>query len=153
MIKKKLIEKNIQLYGLDFKKWPIEMPAAGTHLLEQTIKQDAYLMGLVLREAKFNQLLQMLSAPDPVATLEKNIYQTAMADTLKLPKPHHRQRFIYSRSTIRLWQKRLGSLVTMSVSLVAVFAYGWGVGTYYQQPTFEITDFYTDPAVSMIFEE
>lgn len=153
MMQKRLLKKYILLYGSDLKKWPLDLSISDIGLIQQAIQEDAKLQALALREATFDHVLQGLHVPDPIVTLEKNIYQTAMADIWKLPKPYPHQKFIYSRSTIRLFQRKLGSLVTMSVCLITVFACGWGVGQYYQQPIFEITDFYTYPAVSMIFEE
>ena len=153
MIKKKLLKRYIQLYGLDLNKWPITMSAADSKLMEQAIKEDSDLTALVQGEAKFNQVLQMLATPNPPAVLEKNIYQAAMAGDLELPDKRYSQKFLYF-PFLRQWvQKKLVSLAMIPASFVMILGCGWVLGQYYQPPTFEITDFYADPAVSMIFEE
>ncbi len=153
MIKKKFLKRYIQLYGLDVKKWPIIVCAADINLAEQAIKEDSDLTALVQGEEKFNQLLRVLPTPNPSAVLEKNIYQAAMAGDLALPDQRYGQKFLYSHSLIQWVQKKLVSLAMIPASFVIILGCGWLLGQYYQPPTFEITDFYADPAVSMIFEE
>ena len=153
MIKKKCLKRYIQLYGLDLNKWPITMSAADSKLMEQAITKDSDLTALVQGEAKFNQVLQMLPTPNPSALLEKNIYQAVIAGDLELPDKRYSQKFLYSHSLIQWVQKKMGSLVVMPASFAMILGCGWLLGQYYQPPTFEITDFYADPAVSMIFEE
>ncbi|HPI63026.1 MAG TPA: hypothetical protein PK803_03530 [Alphaproteobacteria bacterium] len=153
MIKKKFLKRYIQLYGLDVKKWPTIVSAADVNLAEQAIKEDSDLTALVQEEEKFNQVLRMLPTPNPSALLEKNIYQAVIAGDLELQDKRYSQKFLYF-PFLRQWvQKKLVSLAMIPASFVMILGCGWLLGQYYQPPTFEITDFYANPAVSMIFEE
>lgn len=154
MMKKKFLEKNIQLYGANFKQWPREISADDIEQMEYAVKHDPYLANLVEREAKFNQLLEILPTPKPSAKLATSIGQAAIAaDKGNLSDRRPGTKFLYSFSLTQWMQRKLGSLAMIPASFVIVLGCGWFLGQYYQQPTFEITDFYTDPAVSMIFEE
>ena len=153
MIKKKFLKRNIQLYGPNFRQWPIKMSPGDIHEIEQTIKQDPYLTRLIQGEGKFNQLLEMLPTLNPTIDLERNIYQAVIARDIKISGQHPVSKFLYSPSLVQWRQRKFRFLTMIPASFLIVLGCGWVLGQYYQQPTFEITDFYTDPAVSMIFEE